>query len=81
MGEAGWQGNTWGLYPAPGNWAFNLGSYEFNDPTAPLDLDQNHSDRLVGTGVDIGALESDALFIGRFEDPPMFYVIGEPPGG
>lgn len=56
-----------------GSWAFNLGTTVDNgagDP--PETLDQNGNDRTVGTGVDIGAVESDALFIGRFEDPPTF---------
>lgn len=69
MGDFEYQGATYGLYPAKGSWAFNLGY--FNPENIPQ-TDQNNSDREVGTGVDIGALESDALFLGRFEDPPTF---------
>ncbi|HET8897972.1 MAG TPA: hypothetical protein VFN09_04265 [Rhodanobacteraceae bacterium] len=63
-------GDTYGAIPAAGSWAFNLGAFD----AGPLDpeTDQSEAPRRVGTGVDIGALESDALFIGRFEDPPLY---------
>lgn len=47
-----------------GSWAFNMGQ-------ASLVNDQRGMPRDVGAGDDIGAFESDALFIGRFEQPPM----------
>lgn len=53
--------------PLTGNWAFNLGSY----PAGGIPYtDQNGLPRKVGAGVDIGSHESDALFLGRFENPP-----------
>lgn len=56
-----------------GSWAFNLGTTVDNGTFDPPETeDQRGEDRNVGTGVDIGAVESDALFLGRFEDPPTF---------
>lgn len=54
-----------------GSWAFNLGdAYPPSSTEEYPDTDQRTLPREVGAGVDIGAFESDALFIGRFEDPP-----------
>lgn len=69
MGDFVYRSGTYGVYPATGSWAFNLGYF---DPAIFPQTDQSNSDREVGAGVDIGAMESDALFIGRFEDPPTF---------
>jgi hypothetical protein len=51
-----------------GSWAFNEGIYNDQGKTDPY-TDQRGEDREVGAGVDIGAFETDALFIGRFEEP------------
>lgn len=52
-----------------GSWAFNRGIYNDQGKTDPH-TDQRGENREVGAGVDIGAFETDALFIGRFEEPP-----------
>lgn len=51
-----------------GSWAFNQGIYNDQGKTDPY-TDQRGENREVGAGVDIGAFETDALFIGRFEEP------------
>lgn len=64
--------------PARGSWAFNRGDWVsdvigFIPPTIPIwedPLDQARNPRSVGAGVDIGALESDALFVDGFANPP-----------
>lgn len=55
--------------PGSGSWVFNLGSFTPNNAFDP-NTDQRGMPRSVGAGVDIGAVETDALFIGRFEEPP-----------
>lgn len=53
-----------------GSWAFNLGYYDTLGDVYFPNKDGRGFEREVGAGVDIGAFESDALFMGRFEDPP-----------
>lgn len=53
--------------------ALGTGSWAFNRGWSDLTIDQRIFPREVGAGVDIGAIESDALFIGRFEDPPTSF--------
>lgn len=45
------------------SWAFNRGLTDFTQ-------DQRSMPRPVGTGDDIGAIETDVLFVDRFEEPP-----------
>lgn len=61
LGDHG--GPTWTRIPLRG-WALNMGA------TANVE-DQRGVDRPIGTADDIGAVETDALFLGRFEDPPL----------
>lgn len=58
-------GPTWTQLPGADNWAVNTGA------SSALG-DQRQADRLQGTAVDIGAAESDALLLARFEHPPLF---------
>lgn len=51
-----------------GSWAFSRGIYNDQGEADPY-TDQRGMAREVGDGVDIGAFESDALFIGRFDEP------------
>lgn len=51
--------------------AIGTGSWAFNRGQTSQTQDQRGMPRPVGTGDDIGAFESDALFIGRFEEPPL----------
>lgn len=64
-----------------GSWAFNRGIYNDQGETDPY-TDQRGEPREVGAGVDIGAFETDALFIGRFEEPPRVGapIASVPPG-
>ncbi len=52
-----------------GSWAMNRG--HFTPDAFEPDTDQRGSPRLVGAGVDIGAIESDALFVDGFNKPPL----------
>lgn len=64
--------------PARGSWAFNRGQWlsdivGFIPPSTYVwepAWDHDRSPREVGAGVDIGALESDALFVDGFANPP-----------
>ena len=71
--------------PTRGSWAFNHGKFQFGiigyipHPDFPGGLpvfepstDQTNRARTVGADTDIGAYESDALFIGRFDPKPRF---------
>ena len=66
--------------PIRKSWAFNHGKFladviHWNPPALPIFepiTDQTNSDRTVGAGTDIGAYESDAIFIGRFDPKPTF---------
>lgn len=55
-----------------GSWAFQHGAFVANPSEVFPNTDQRLLPREIGHGVDIGAYESDSLFIGRFDFPPWF---------
>ena len=57
------------IAPLTGSWAMNRG--HFTPGMFDADNDQRGLPRKVGAGVDIGAMESDALFVDGFNKPPL----------
>ena len=70
LGSLDWNGGpTMTIAPQTGSWAMNRG--HFTPTMFDPDKDQRGLPRRVGAGVDIGAMESDALFVDGFNKPPL----------